>query len=88
MSKQGHWSAPLGIAPRARKKLKSLPRTHLFEFLNENPFSKHSLGAKFELKVDQFCTIKHDPIKVKRSYESAPNDLNDDFCSPELKYAV
>ena len=49
----------------------------------------HSLGAKFEMRVDQFqfcfkayfvlCTswtLKMD----KELYESAPNDLNSDFC--------
>ena len=30
------------------------PRTHLLEYLNENPFSEHSHGAAFELKVVQF----------------------------------
>ena len=82
-----------GITFGAIKKLKSSPRFHFFEFLNQNPLSEYGLGAKFELKiffkVVLFCAQSRMVLgKLSRGYESGSNDLNSGSYCPEWKYDV
>ena len=40
------------LKDRAIKKFKPSPKIHLLQFFNEKPFSQHSFGVKFLVKVD------------------------------------
>ena len=44
----------LNIEPKDYEYLKSSPRNHSFQFLNEKPYPQHNFATKFELKVYQF----------------------------------